>query len=157
MYICWSEGSERRNRELAEGETIIGRHPECDIVLANSQVSRRHAQIKLASRTFTIVDLGSSNGTYLNGEHITEHILEDGDRIELGKDRVPLLFTSDPTRFPGDDVAGFERALLDLKLGGKDDSTALQKILWILDFQQQWGQTLTSETDSLHFFSRNFR
>src|SRR5207244_2555536 len=91
-------------------------------------------------------DLGSTNGRYVNGVHITEHILQDGDRIEAGKDRVPLLFTSDPTRFPGDDVAGFERALLDLKLSGRDDSTVLQKISWMLDFQQQWGKTLTSET-----------
>ena len=146
MYICWIEGSERRNHELAQGETTIGRRPECDIVVANWQVSRRHAQITGVSGTFMIADLGSTNGTYVNGVHITEHILQDGDRIEVGKDRVPLLFTSDPTRFPGDDVAGFERALLDLKLSGRDDSTVLQKISWILDFQQQWGKELTSET-----------
>jgi phosphoserine phosphatase RsbU/P len=93
-----------------------------------------------------ITDIGSTNGTFVNGDRITEHTLKDGDRIELGKDRVPLLFTSDPTRFPDDDAVGFDRALLDLKLGGRDESTVLQKISWILDFQQQWGKALTSET-----------
>src|SRR5262245_37367304 len=146
MYIAWIESSEPRNHELAEGETTIGRHPDCDIVVSNNQVSRRHAQVTVDSGTFIIVDLGSTNGTYVNEAPITEHVLKDGDRIELGKDRIPLLFTSDPTRFPGDEVAGFERALLDLKLSGRDESTALQKISWILDFQQHWGKTLTSET-----------
>src|SRR5689334_23354500 len=146
MYISWIEGSERRNYELSEGETIIGRLPDCDIVVSNSQVSRRHAQITGASGTYRIADHGSTNGTYVNGVHVTEHILADGDRIELGKERVPLLFTSDPTKFPGADGTRFERALLDLKLGGKDESTVLQKISWMLDFQQTWGKTLTAET-----------
>jgi len=146
MYICWIEGSERRNHELSEGETTIGRRPDCEIMVSNSQVSRRHAQITAASGTFTIADLGSTNGTFVNDVHITQRILEDGDRIELGKDRVPLLFTSDPTKFSGDEAARFERALLDLKLSEKGESTVLQKISWILDFQQMWGKTLTAET-----------
>src|SRR5262245_33000426 len=146
MYISWIEGSEHRNHELTEGETSIGRRPDCDIVVGNSQVSRRHAQITGASGSFVIADIGSTNGTFVNGAQITEHTLKDGDRIELGKDRVPLLFTSDPTRFPDDDAVGFDRALLDLKLSGTDESTVLQKISWILDFQQQWGKALTSET-----------
>src|SRR5207244_193761 len=125
MYICWIEGSERRNYELSDGEITIGRLPDSDIVVTNSQVSRRHAQITGASGTFMIADLGSTNGTYVNGVRISEHILKDADRIELGKDRIPLLFTSDPTKFPGDDATGFERALLDLKLSGRDESTVL--------------------------------
>src|SRR6185295_1292884 len=134
MYICWHEGSEHRNHELSEGKTTIGRRSDCGIVVANSQVSRRHAQIiTAASGTFTIVDLGSTNGTFVNGVHITERILDDGDRIELGKDRVPLLFTSDPTKFPGDEAARFEWALLDLKLSENDEATVLQKISWMLD------------------------
>src|ERR1700741_4375503 len=107
MYICWNEGSECRNYELGEGEASIGRRPDCNIVVANSQVSRRHAQITGGAGAFVIADLGSTNGTYVNGVHVTEHILKDGDRIELGKDRIPLLFTSDPTRFPDDAVIGF--------------------------------------------------
>ena len=146
MYVCWIEGSERYSHELADGETIIGRRPDCHIVIGNSHVSRRHAQITAEAGTYTITDLGSTNGTYVNGVHITEQILKNGDRIELGKDRVPLVFSTEPTKFPGDDIVGFERALLDLKLSGRDESTVLQKISWILDFQQQWGTTLSTET-----------
>jgi phosphoserine phosphatase RsbU/P len=146
MHICWTEGPERLSHELTEGETIIGRHPDCQIVVGNSQVSRRHAQITGASGTYIITDLESTNGTYVNGVRVTEYILKDADRIELGKDRIPLLFTADPTKFPGDDIARFERALLDLKLSEKDETTTLERISWILDFQQQWGRTLRSET-----------
>ena len=78
---------------------------------------------------------------------ITEHILKDGDRIELGKDRVPLLFTSDPTRFPDDDVVGFDRALLDLKLSGRDESTVLCKRFHGYSISSNSGvKALTSET-----------
>ena len=85
MYICWIDGSERRNRELAAGEITIGRRPDCDVVVANSQVSRRHAHITGGAGAFVIADLGSTNGTYVNGVHVTEHVLKDGDRIELGE------------------------------------------------------------------------
>src|SRR4051812_7338078 len=146
MSIGWIDGSERRNYELLEGETSIGRRPDCDIVVMNSQVSRRHAQITGVSGTFTVADLGSANGTYVNGVRVSEQVLKEADRIELGKDRIPLLFTADPTKFPGDDAIALERALGGLKLSGSDEPTVLQKISWILDFQQQWGKTLTSET-----------
>lgn len=146
MYICWNEGSERRSCELTDGETIIGRRPDCHIVIGNSYVSRRHAQIVGASGKYTITDLGSMYGTFVNGTRIGEQVLEDGDRIELGKDQVPLFAVTDATKFPGDETVGFERALLDLKLGGEDESSALEKISWILDFHTQWGSVFTPET-----------
>ena len=146
MYICWTEGSERHSYELTDGETIIGRRPDCHVIVRNSYVSRSHARITGTDGKYTISDLASSYGTFVNGTRITDHVLEDGDRIELGKDHIPFLAGSDATKFPGDETGHFERALLDLKIGGEEDSSALEKISWILDFQRQWGSAFTPET-----------
>jgi len=62
----------------------IGRLPECDIVLADKGASRRHAQIRTRDGTSTLTDLGSTNGTKLNGQQVQSRALEDGDRITVG-------------------------------------------------------------------------
>jgi pSer/pThr/pTyr-binding forkhead associated (FHA) protein len=52
--------------------------------LPGSDASRRHAEISGGARGFTLRDLGSTNGTYVNGERIREHLLQRGDQIEIG-------------------------------------------------------------------------
>jgi len=70
----------------------IGRHPESDIFLDDITVSRRHAEIRREGTTYTLLDTGSLNGTYLNRERIEASPLGDGDEIQIGKFR--LLFFS---------------------------------------------------------------
>jgi hypothetical protein len=64
--------------------TSIGRTADNQIVVPIREVSRRHAEIILEEAGYMIRDLGSPNGTFVNGERITEHRLDDGDRIALG-------------------------------------------------------------------------
>jgi serine phosphatase RsbU (regulator of sigma subunit)/pSer/pThr/pTyr-binding forkhead associated (FHA) protein len=69
---------------------ILGRHPDCDIVLDVGAVSRQHAQILLIEADFYVEDLKSRNGTFVNGQQIHDrHRLEDNDRIKI----CDLLFT----------------------------------------------------------------
>ena len=70
------------------GETVLGRLPECDLTLADSSVSRRHAKVAPVSGSWTITDLGSTNGVKVNGERVTSATLGDGDRVELGSVRL---------------------------------------------------------------------
>jgi hypothetical protein len=64
----------------------IGRHPESDIVVPDLQVSRTHAEVAMHGDTWVIRDLGSANGTYVNGERTrTPHALQDGDILEIGQ------------------------------------------------------------------------
>ncbi|MBI3268561.1 MAG: FHA domain-containing protein [Planctomycetes bacterium] len=64
---------------------LLGRSEECHLALTGGgKVSRKHAEIKYASGRFSIADLGSHNGTSVNGEKITECDLDDGDRITIG-------------------------------------------------------------------------
>jgi hypothetical protein len=67
---------------------VLGRSRECDISLADSNVSRRHAELVQEGETYWVGDLGSTNGTELNGERIDRAKLADGDRITLGSTDV---------------------------------------------------------------------
>ena len=75
---------------------IAGNSDAVDIKLENRFVSRRHFQVRFDSDVFYISDLGSTNGTYLNGNKLNpneDHILRDGDMIGLGVDEVILIFS----------------------------------------------------------------
>ncbi len=65
-------------------ELTIGRDETCDVVIPERQVSRRHARIRLEGDGYLLEDLGSKNGTFVNGhELIGSHPLQDGDEIEI--------------------------------------------------------------------------
>jgi hypothetical protein len=82
------EAAGERTVALASDVLTIGRLPDCDIVLRDKGASRRHAQVKRANGShgleWTITDLGSTNGTKLNGATIQSRRLDDGDRITIG-------------------------------------------------------------------------
>jgi hypothetical protein len=69
---------------LAEHPISIGRRPECNIVLADPNVSRNHAEIRPHGDSFLVIDLGSTNGTKVNGVRVDQHILQDGDKLTFG-------------------------------------------------------------------------
>ncbi|WP_287019962.1 FHA domain-containing protein, partial [Dictyoglomus sp.] len=71
-------------------ETTIGREQENDIVIPNPTVSRFHAKIIRSEDKYFIEDLGSANGTMVNGIKVTKELLHDGDIVQLGD--VVLVF-----------------------------------------------------------------
>ena len=62
----------------------IGRLPECDVVLSDPSVSRRHAEVRRRDGDILVVDLDSTNGTKVNGAGVRERALTDGDEIKVG-------------------------------------------------------------------------
>lgn len=75
---------------IGEAPVHVGRAPDSDLALTDSTVSRRHAEIVRDSDAWVIRDVGSSNGTKVNGVGVVEHVLKDGDEIRLGS--VTLRF-----------------------------------------------------------------
>jgi hypothetical protein len=73
------------------GELVIGRSSELDMVLIEDMVSRKHAKISLQPGQITISDLGSTNGTFVNGEKIKRARLKEGDRILIGTSILKLV------------------------------------------------------------------
>jgi pSer/pThr/pTyr-binding forkhead associated (FHA) protein len=76
-------GGGRRN-VLSGSRVVIGRSREADIVLQDPNVSRRHAELRREGPAWWLVDLGSTNGTELNGRRVQRSKLNDGDTITLG-------------------------------------------------------------------------
>lgn len=73
---------------LTESIISVGRHPESNLVLADPNVSRNHAEIRPQGDRFVVVDLGSTNGTKVNGVRVTTQVLEDGDEVSFGNTRM---------------------------------------------------------------------
>jgi hypothetical protein len=72
-------------------EIIIGRSSDLDMVLVEDMVSRKHAKIVTDETTVSIQDLGSTNGTFVNGEKVRKIELKDGDRILVGTSIIKLM------------------------------------------------------------------
>jgi pSer/pThr/pTyr-binding forkhead associated (FHA) protein len=85
-------GPQRRQPVRARRRrTVAGRHPESDIFLDDVTVSRRHAEIVRDGSDYTVRDVGSLNGTYLNRERIEEALLRDGDEVQIGKFKLVFV------------------------------------------------------------------
>jgi hypothetical protein len=67
---------------------IIGRMPECAVVLSDPNVSRRHAEVLRVNEAFMVRDLGSTNGTKVNGAPVREQYLQSGDNITVGSTTI---------------------------------------------------------------------
>ena len=92
LYLVWvdAEGV-AEERPLAAGSIVIGRGSGCDVVLADSGVSREHARIEVDGGTVTIHDLKSRNGTWVNGELKESATLQPGDEIAVGRLTLVLM------------------------------------------------------------------
>jgi len=73
-------------------EIIIGRSSDLDMVLVEDMVSRKHAKITTDDHVVTIQDLGSTNGTFVNGEKVRKAELKDGDRILIGTSIIKMVY-----------------------------------------------------------------
>src|SRR5215510_971587 len=83
--IITEKGGEQRRMDFDKPEVTIGRVQGNDIVLPKGNVSKRHARIVLKDGKFIIVDLKSTNGTYVNGRKITSPlVIKDTDKIYIG-------------------------------------------------------------------------
>jgi hypothetical protein len=83
------------------GDLVIGRASDLDMVLIEDMVSRKHAKLNLGESGLTISDLGSTNGTFVNGEKVKTAKLKEGDRILIGTSILKLISVD---KLPGEVV-----------------------------------------------------
>ncbi len=76
---------------LKTGEITLGRDPQSDIFLGDITVSRKHAKVKVGPSAVEVADVGSLNGTYVNGTRIERQILQHGDEVQVGKFKLIFL------------------------------------------------------------------
>jgi hypothetical protein len=82
-----------RTYELQTPVTLLGRGTDCDLRLVDPGVSRHHAELRVEDGQVVLVDLGSTNGTFVNGQPVRRVALTDGTRVTLG--RTTLIFRQD--------------------------------------------------------------
>ncbi len=89
-YFALRTPAGERAFPLRFGAATLGRALDNDVVLESNDVSRRHARLEPAGSVLRLVDLGSTNGIRVNGRRVQEHLLRDGDLVEIGS--VQLVF-----------------------------------------------------------------
>lgn len=86
--VLLAKNGEKKVFPLPSAVTVVGRRKNCDLRIPLESVSRRHCQFNLEEETLKLRDLGSRNGTFLNGKRIEEQVLKPGDSIRIG----PVVF-----------------------------------------------------------------
>src|SRR3954469_9863692 len=113
--------------KLGDGVTTVGRHDDCQLRIKSSQVSRRHCELFEKKGLLLVKDLGSSNGTYVNGKKVDgQLVLEPGDELTVGpvclrveKIGAPAVATTaDPTAKPSPGDTAVSEAI---PVGGSDE------------------------------------
>ncbi len=133
--------------ELKFRETMIGRHPECQIVLRDSTVSRRHARIRRDGESYVVDDMDSQHGTRVNGEAVrTASPLRNGDELLLSDIRVMFHCSADEDAKEGDRPSTIITSLDVLAAANvKHDSHNAPKWQALLDITRALGVSLDLE------------
>jgi predicted component of type VI protein secretion system len=101
--VLLSEGMTGRTHELSAQKTTIGRLDDNTIAIPEASVSSHHCEITMRGRDVMVKDLNSTNGTFINGERVTECLLKPGEVLRLGQVAMRLeTGVSAPSRAPLD-------------------------------------------------------
>ena len=129
------------NFELGQSDVIIGRSPSADFVISFAAVSGRHAKVSYADNQYSIEDLNSSNGTYINGAKLppsVPRILQNGDEIRLG-----LAKHVDPVDGAAENLGpDLQQGALDLGVGGPLSARAIPDVQPSTPFTLEAGESI---------------
>ena len=107
-YLVVERGVARGTRiQLQEFPISVGRDAHNDVVIDDSEISRRHFRLKQRGRLYIIEDLDSRNGTYLNGDKIKNSIIKNGNKILVGSTEISFL-ASEPEIQLANEVLKFD-------------------------------------------------
>ena len=94
LIVLDSKGNKRERISITRTPVTIGRMSSSDVVLSDGNVSRRHAEIRRDGERWVLVDLGSTNGSLVNGKLAREHELKNGDRLSFGTSELAFEVAS---------------------------------------------------------------
>jgi hypothetical protein len=100
--LVYTSDGETCRHTLSAGDTVVGRAAVCDLAIDDPSVSRRHARLRIHGDHCVVTDLGGRNGTFLDGEQITEAEVVDGSTIVLGRFQIRVEHTSPAPAFLSD-------------------------------------------------------
>lgn len=128
----------------ADREIIVGRSSDLDMVLVEEMVSRRHARIQLVGGAVNIDDLGSTNGTFVNGERVTHAELQEGDRVLIGSNILKVVTTDGAAPTPANEQAHMNRTASrssggDARMSGNLEEIPLPDLLQLFGSSRKTG------------------
>jgi len=99
VMVMFRADGQRRSFSVTRDITVVGRREDCDLRIPLGDVSRKHCRLIIDGDNIRVEDLGSSNGTYRNGERIQQSELAPGDTLQVG----PVAFVMQVNGEPADD------------------------------------------------------
>src|SRR5262249_6436386 len=131
---------------ITAADITIGREPSNAICIADKLLSRRHCRITREGDIFSIYDLGSSNGTFVNGVPVKEHIMAHHDLIKTGDSILLFICHEEEEMSPG-------------RVRFADDDPATQSTIFLRTEDSPYFNALTGQTDFplTERMARNFR
>src|SRR5215207_3140479 len=140
---------------VAEKQIIVGRSSDLDMVLVEDMVSRKHARIQMTADQIWIEDLGSTNGTFVNGEKIKRARLKEGDRVLIGTSILKVIAgegARDSTDAKRDleNVAAARRTTQARTMSGSIEEVPLPDLLQLFATSKKSGVlVIRTETDDV--------
>jgi pSer/pThr/pTyr-binding forkhead associated (FHA) protein len=128
VLVMFKDG-ERRDFPVSGSNCIVGRKSDCALRVPTADVSRRHCEIKVNKGEITVRDLGSANGTYVNGKRVAESAVKAGDELAVGPVKFYVQVDGKPADLkpraaaPGDAAVGAGSGVMDLE---EDDLFVLE-------------------------------
>jgi len=99
VLVMFRADGERRSFSIVRDMTVVGRREDCDLRIPLGEVSRKHCRLIMDGEAVRLEDLGSSNGTFHNGERVREATLSPGDTVQIG----PVTFMVQIDGVPADE------------------------------------------------------
>lgn len=136
-------------------QLVLGRNERADLQLPHKCVSRRHAQIRsISSRCLLLEDLGSSNGTFVNGKKITAYPLQEGDVVTIGPFELEIRnqpFNNDSDSYNSTNTE-FLTTSHSAAMAGQLEKTSLIEILQTIEFHSKTGTLFVDDKKKDGFF-----
>ncbi len=98
-------GQEQGKYAIDQPRMVVGRDPASEIAIDNLGISRQHCAFEVRGDSFLVQDLGSSNGTYVNGKKVSQYYLNDGDEVVIGKYTLRFSNEAQVTDVPERDIS----------------------------------------------------
>ncbi|CAN5201490.1 ATP-binding protein [soil metagenome] len=135
------------NFELRGGQTTVGRHPSNDIVLALDSISRFHARLDSRDDYYIIQDLNSSNGSFVNGERVSQMAIHHGDLVMFGN--VEFEFANDAARSSGFSTASnmVGKDIVDIRDDANERRPTTQSAIKVEEVAQKKKSSVISTVD----------
>jgi len=138
VLVMFRADGERRSFSIVRDMTVVGRREDCDLRIPLGEVSRKHCRLIMDAEAIRLEDLGSSNGTYHNGQRVREAVLAAGDTVQIG----PVTFMVQIDGVPADE---------DMQPSTGDAPPEAAKDVAVADQSSASGDAVPPATDDLNF------